>query len=103
MKNIIDTCNKINDLIPYLGSLSDEDNTFLYNFNIELAKSIINDMDKNNARQIAKNYPGSYRMRITTYIRSYINKLYKSVPHWLLKSFFFSIFWKKQSIIYYIK
>lgn len=54
MKNIIDTCNKFNDLIPYLGSLSDEDNTFLYNFNIELSKSIINDMDKNNARQIAK-------------------------------------------------
>ena len=58
MKNIIDTCNKFNDLIPYLGSLSDEDNTFLYNFNIELAKSII------------KDYPGSYRMRITTYISS---------------------------------
>lgn len=54
MKNIINTCNKFNDLIPFLGHLSDEENTFLYNFNIELAKSIINDMDKHNARQIAK-------------------------------------------------
>lgn len=54
MKNIINTCNKFNDLAPRLGYLSDEDNTFLYNFNIELAKSIINDMDPHNARQIAK-------------------------------------------------
>ena len=54
MKNIINTCNKFNDLIPYLGSLTKDDNTFLYNFNIELAKSIINDMDEHNARQIAK-------------------------------------------------
>lgn len=54
LSKIINACQKFNVCVEHRSNPSDEEIDFLTYFNLELAKSIIQDMDKNNARQIAK-------------------------------------------------
>lgn len=56
--NIIKTCDNFNKALSkvkqYPDQISIEDNMILQYFNIDLAKSIIEDIDDHNAKQIAK-------------------------------------------------
>lgn len=52
--NIIETCNKFNIAFGHRNDPSDEDINVLENLNLNLAKSIIQDMDEHNAKNIAK-------------------------------------------------
>ncbi len=52
--NIIETCNKFNIAFEHRNDPSDEDINVLENLNLNLAKSIIQDMDEYNAKSIAK-------------------------------------------------
>lgn len=52
-KNIIETCNKFNAAIEHKSDPTEEVMTLQY-LNIDLAKSIIEDLDSHNAKCIAK-------------------------------------------------
>lgn len=54
LSKIINACQKFNTCVENRSNPSDEEVEFLTYFNLELAKCIIQDMDENNARQIAK-------------------------------------------------
>lgn len=54
INKIINTCQKFNSAIEHRGNPTDEEMDILQYFNIELAKSIIHDIDSNNAKQVAK-------------------------------------------------
>ena len=54
LDKIINTCQKFNTCAEHRLNPNDEEVEFLTYFNLELAKCIIQDMDENNARQIAK-------------------------------------------------
>lgn len=57
LSKIISTCQKFNkyvESINNLQDLTDEEYDFVSYFNIELAKSILQDMGYDNAKQIAK-------------------------------------------------
>lgn len=53
-ENIIETCNKFNTAVERRTTPEDEDKMILSYFNIDLAKSIIEDADSHNAKCIAK-------------------------------------------------
>lgn len=53
-KNIIETCNKFNTALEHKYDPTDEEVMTLEYLNIDLAKSIINDLDSHNAKCIAK-------------------------------------------------
>lgn len=52
-ENIIETCNKFNTAVEHKCNLTDEDIMILQYFDIDLAKSIIHDLDSHNAKCIA--------------------------------------------------
>ena len=54
LNKIINACQKFNECVKHRSNLNDDEIEFLTYFNIELAKSIIKDMDSHNAKQIAK-------------------------------------------------
>ena len=54
LNQIINTCQKFNDCIEHRGNLSHDEIEFVTYFNLELVKSIIEDLDCNNAKSIAK-------------------------------------------------
>lgn len=53
-KNIIETCNKFNTALEHKYDPTDEEVMTLEYLNIDLVKSIINDLDSHNAKCIAK-------------------------------------------------
>lgn len=53
-KNIIETCNKFNTALEHRSNLTEDEEMVLQYFNIDLAKSIIHDVDSHNAKHIAK-------------------------------------------------
>lgn len=53
-KNIIKTCNKFNTALEHKNNPTDEEIIILQYLNIDLAKSIIEDLDSHNAKCIAK-------------------------------------------------
>ena len=53
-KNIIETCNKFNTALEHKYDPTDEEVMTLEYLNIDLAKSIIADVDWHNAKSIAK-------------------------------------------------
>lgn len=53
-KNIIETCNKFNAAIEHKSDPTEEEVMTLQYLNIDLAKSIIEDLDSHNAKCIAK-------------------------------------------------
>ena len=54
LNKIINTCQKFNTAIEHRHNPTNEEKDIIQYFNIELAKSIIEDMDSHNAKQIAK-------------------------------------------------
>lgn len=52
--NIIEICNKFNIALEHRGDPTEEEEDILQYFNLDLAKAIIQDIDGNNARQVAK-------------------------------------------------
>ena len=57
LNKIINTCQKFNKCVELArngNDLTDEEYEFVDYFNIELAKSILQDMGHDNAKQIAK-------------------------------------------------
>ena len=58
--NIIETCNKFNIAFGHRNNPSDEDINVLENLNLNLAKSIIQDMDEHNAKKYSQNYSCKY-------------------------------------------
>lgn len=54
LSKIINACQKFSTCVEHRFDPSDDEKEFLIYFNLELAKCIIQDMDENNARQIAK-------------------------------------------------
>ena len=50
LNKIIETCQKFNIAIEHRGYPTDEEIDVLEYFNLELAKSIIQDIDQNNAK-----------------------------------------------------
>jgi len=53
-QNIIETCNKFNAALEHKNDPTDKEIATLQYFNIDLAKSIIEDLDFHNAKCIAK-------------------------------------------------
>lgn len=53
-KNIIETCNKFNAALEHNYDPTEEELMTLQYLNIDLAKSIIEDLDSHNAKCIAK-------------------------------------------------
>lgn len=53
-KNIIETCNKFNTAFEHKSDPTEEEVMTLQYLNINLAKSIIEDLDSHNAKCIAK-------------------------------------------------
>lgn len=53
-KNIIETCNKFNTALEHKSDPTEEEVMTLQYLNIDLAKSIIEDLDSHNAKSIAK-------------------------------------------------
>ena len=53
-KNIIETCNKFNTALEHKSDPTEEEVMTLQYLNIDLAKSIIEDLDSHNAKCIAK-------------------------------------------------
>lgn len=53
-KYIIETCNKFSAAIEHKYDPTEEELITLEYFNIDLAKSIIRDVDEHNAKRIAK-------------------------------------------------
>lgn len=53
-ENIIKTCNKFDTTVKHRFNLSEDELLALRYLNIDLAKSIIQDLDENNAKNIAK-------------------------------------------------
>lgn len=53
-KNIIETCNKFNATLEHKYDSTEEELMTLEYLNIDLAKSIIRDVDWHNAKSIAK-------------------------------------------------
>ena len=54
INRIIETCNKFNVAIEHIDNPTDEEIDIISYQNINLAKAIIQDMDANNAKCIAK-------------------------------------------------
>ena len=54
LKNIIETCNKFTAALEHKYDPTDEELITIEYFNIDLAKSIIRDVDPHNAKCIAK-------------------------------------------------
>lgn len=52
--NIIKTCDNFNTAIEHRGNPTDEEKDILQYLNLDLAKAIIQDIDENNAKQVAK-------------------------------------------------
>ena len=59
LNKIINTCQKFNTAIEHRSGLTNEEEEILQYFNLDLAKAIIQDIDENNAKQIAKIILGS--------------------------------------------
>lgn len=53
-ENIIKTCNKFDTAVKHRFNISEDELLALRYLNIDLAKSIIQDLDENNAKNIAK-------------------------------------------------
>lgn len=53
-KNIIEICNKFNTALEHRSDPTEEEEMILQYLNIDLAKSIIHDLDEHNAKCIAK-------------------------------------------------
>lgn len=53
-KNIIETCSKFNTALEHRSNPTEEEEMILQYLNIDLAKSIIEDLDSHNAKCIAK-------------------------------------------------
>ena len=53
-KNIIETCSKFNTAFEHRSDPTEEEEMILQYLNIDLAKSIIHDLDSHNAESIAK-------------------------------------------------
>ena len=53
-ENIIKTCNEFDTAVKHRFNLSEDELLTLQYLNIDLAKSIIQDLDENNASHIAK-------------------------------------------------
>lgn len=54
LNKIINTCKKFNTAVEHRGNLTDEEKDILEYLNLELAKAIIQDIDSNNAKNVAK-------------------------------------------------
>ena len=54
LDKIINTCNKFNTAIEHRNNPTDEEKDILQYLNLELGKAIIQDIDENNAKQVAK-------------------------------------------------
>ena len=54
LNKIIKTCNKFNTVIEHRGNPTNEEKDILQYLNIDLAKAIIQDIDVNNSKQVAK-------------------------------------------------
>lgn len=54
LKHIVDFCNKFDAAVEHSYDPSEEEVMLLQYFHMELAKSIIEDLDSNNAKRIAK-------------------------------------------------
>ena len=54
LNKIIETCNKFNTAIEHRCEPTDEEKDILQYFNLELSKTIIQDIDENNAKHVAK-------------------------------------------------
>lgn len=52
--NIIEVCNNFNTALEHQSNPTEEEKTSLQYLNIDLAKAIIQDIDENNAKQVAK-------------------------------------------------
>ena len=52
--NIIETCNKFNTALEHQCNPTNEEKDALNYLNLNLAKAIIEDIDGNNAKQVAK-------------------------------------------------
>ena len=52
--NIIETCNKFNTALEHRGNPTNEEEDILQYLNLDLAKAIIQDIDENNAKHVAK-------------------------------------------------
>lgn len=53
-ENIIKTCNDFDTAVKHRFNISDDEMMSLQYLNIDLAKSIIQDLDENNANHIAR-------------------------------------------------
>lgn len=54
LDKIINTCQKFNTAIEHRGNPTDEEKDILEYLNLKLAKAIIQDIDTNNAKHVAK-------------------------------------------------
>lgn len=54
LNKIINTCQKFNIAVEHRGNPTDEEKNILEYFNLELAKAMIQDIDTNNAKHVAK-------------------------------------------------
>lgn len=54
LHKIVNTCQKFNTAVENRGNPTDEEKDILEYLNLELAKAIIQDVDSNNAKHIAK-------------------------------------------------
>lgn len=54
LNNIINICQKFNTAIEHKGNPTDEELDILQYFILELAMSLIRDLDENNAKKVAK-------------------------------------------------
>lgn len=53
LNKIINTCQKFNTAVEHRSNPTDEEKDILQYLNLNLAKSIIQDIDTNNARHVA--------------------------------------------------
>lgn len=54
LNKIINTCQKFNTAVEHRGNPTEEEKDILEYLNLELAKAIIQDIDINNAKHVAK-------------------------------------------------
>ena len=54
LNKIINTCQKFNTAVEHRGNPTEEEKDILEYLNLELAKAIIQDIDPNNAKHVAK-------------------------------------------------